>query len=100
MALRLLMYIARVYEKLVGDKKIYRAKPLPLPRPEFFVLYNGESPYPDEKILKLSDAFESAASLGIPEKENPSLELIVKVINMGTIPSHIPYNNHLKQGGL
>jgi predicted hydrolase (HD superfamily) len=82
MALRLLMYIARVYEKLVGDKKIYRAQPLPLPRPEFVVLYNGESPYPDEKILKLSDAFESAASLGIAEKETPSLELIVKVINI------------------
>jgi hypothetical protein len=48
MALRLLIYIARVYEKIVGDKKIYASNLIPLPRPEFFVLYNGISPYPDE----------------------------------------------------
>jgi len=82
MALRLLMYIARVYEKIVSDKNIYASRPVPLPRPEFFVLYNGLSPYPDEKILKLSEVFESAVSLGIPEKESPSLELIVRVINI------------------
>jgi len=81
MALRLLIYIARVYEKIIDDKKIYASKPIPLPRPEFFVLYNGVSPYPDEKILKLSDVFESVASLGIPETENPSLELEARVIN-------------------
>jgi len=82
MALRLLIYISRVYEKIIGDKNIYTSRLIPLPRPEFFVLYNGVSPYPDEKILKLSEVFESAASLGIPEKENPSLELIAKVINI------------------
>ena len=81
-ALRLLMYIARVYEKIIGDKNIYSSHPIPLPRPEFFVLYNGVAPYPDEKILRLSDLFELAASLGIPEKENPSLELMVNVINI------------------
>jgi len=82
MALRLLMYIARVYEKIVSDKNIYASRPIPLPRPEFFVLYNGLSPYPDEKVLKLSEVFETAASLGIPEKEIPSLELVVRVINI------------------
>jgi len=82
MALRLLMYIARVYEKIVGDKNIYASRPIPLPKPEFFVLYNGLSPYPDERVLKLSEVFESATSLGLPEKESPSLELIVRVINI------------------
>jgi len=82
MALRLLMYIARVYEKIVDDKNIYTSRPIPLPRPEFFVLYNGLSPYPDEKVLKLSEVFESATSLGVPEKESPSLELIIRVINI------------------
>jgi hypothetical protein len=82
MALRLLMYIARVYEKIIGDRNIYASKAVPIPRPEFFVLYNGTAPYPDEKTLKLSDAFESAASLGLI-KENPlALELEVKVINI------------------
>jgi predicted transposase/invertase (TIGR01784 family) len=83
MALRLLLYIARVYDKIIGDNKnIYTTNLIPLPRPEFFVLYNGVSPYPDEETLKLSEAFESTASLGIPEKGNPSLELVAKVINI------------------
>jgi hypothetical protein len=54
-----------------ANKKIYTTNPISLPMPEFFVLYNGVSPYPDEKTLKLSEAFESAASLGILEKEIP-----------------------------
>jgi len=83
MALRLLLYIARVYDKIVGDnKKIYTTNLIPLPRPEFFVLYNGISPYPDEETLRLSEAFESAASLGIPDKGIPSLELTARVINI------------------
>jgi hypothetical protein len=82
MALRLLMYIARIYEKIVEGKNIYVNHLVRLPRPEFFVLYNGEAPYPDEKILKLSDAFEETGSLGIPGKEPPALELVVKVLNI------------------
>jgi hypothetical protein len=83
MALRLLMYVARVYEKITADRrKIFGSKLVPLPRPEFFVLYNGEAPYPDEKILKLSDSFEKVSSLGLTEKENVALELVVKVINI------------------
>ena len=81
MALRLLMYIARVYEKLIDDKKIYSSKQIKIPRPEFFVLYNGIDPYPDESISKLSYAFESTESLGLPEKKN-QLELVVRVINI------------------
>jgi len=82
MALRLLMYIARVYEKIIGDKNIYSTRLVPIPRPEFFVLYNGEASYAEEKILKLSDAFEKTGSLGIPEKETAALELVVKVVNI------------------
>jgi len=44
MALRLLMYIARVYEKIIGERNIYSSRLLRIPRPEFFVLYNGVSP--------------------------------------------------------
>jgi predicted transposase/invertase (TIGR01784 family) len=82
MALRLLMYIARVYEKIIGDKNIYGSRLIPIPVPEFFVLYNGAAPYPEEQTLKLSDSFEKAGSLGLPEKESPALELTVKVINI------------------
>ena len=37
-ALRLLMYIARVYEKIIGDKNIYSTKKIFIPQPEFYVL--------------------------------------------------------------
>jgi len=82
MAFRLLVYIARVYEKIVDIKKTYKTKPIHLPRPEFFVLYNGVSPCPDDETLRLSKAFERASSIGIPDKEIPSLELVARVINI------------------
>ena len=82
MPLRLLMYIARIYEKIVGDKTIYSGKKLIIPRPEFIVLYNGTAPYPDETTLKLSDSFADAAALGIRVDHIPELELVVKVYNI------------------
>ena len=82
MALRLLLYIGRIYEKIIEDKKIYSSKKIFVPKPEFFVLYNGLEPYPDEEYLKLSGSFENTASLGLAEKKKPSLELEVKVINI------------------
>jgi hypothetical protein len=80
-ALRLLMYIARVYEKIIGDKNIYSTRLIPLPRPEFFVLYNGTASYPPEKILNLSESYESITSLGLAEG-SPALELEVAIINI------------------
>ena len=82
MALRLLMYIGRVYEKIIDEKNVYSGKPLKIPQPQFFVLYNGVEPYPDEKIYRLSESFENLKSLGLVEKDFPSLELDVKVINI------------------
>jgi len=82
MALRLLMYIGRVYEKIIDDKKIYSSSKISIPQPEFFVLYNGIKPFPDEKIIKLSELFENMEELGIPEKRFPALELEVRVINI------------------
>ncbi|GHV37090.1 hypothetical protein AGMMS49546_03870 [Spirochaetia bacterium] len=82
MALRLLMYVARIYEKIIGSKKIYSVKKLLIPQPEFIVLYNGRDPYPDKSILKLSDSFEDPASLGLIKDSPPVLELTVKVYNI------------------
>jgi len=82
MALRFLIYIARVYEKIVQDKKIYSSKKIVVPKPEFFVLYNGTEPHPEESVLNLSDAFDTALLFGLPEKINSVLELTVKVINI------------------
>jgi hypothetical protein len=77
MALRLLIYIARIYEKIIDNRKIYSVRKIALPRPEFIVLYNGVEPYPDESVLRLSDAFEES---GLPVLSAiPALELEVKV---------------------
>ena len=81
-ALRLLMYIARVYEKTVGDRNLYSTKRISIPQPEFFVLYNGLALYPDEAVLRLSDMFRSAEPLGLPDRTSPVLELEVKVLNI------------------
>jgi predicted transposase/invertase (TIGR01784 family) len=82
MALRLLMYIGRVYEKIVKGRDIYSKKRVPIPQPEFFVLYNGIDPFPDQEVYRLSDSFEKLKDLGLVEKDTSALELVVKVINI------------------
>ena len=82
MALRMLLYITRVLEGMIDSTNLYSCKQVTIPWPEFFVLYNGTDPYPDEKILRLSDHFEKPQILGLPEKIKPLLELEVKVINI------------------
>jgi predicted transposase YdaD len=82
MAVRLLMYIARVYEKITAGKNLYGRKRMAIPRPEFIVLYNGTEPYPDEAVLYLSEAYENVAALGISANRSPALELRVKVYNI------------------
>ena len=42
MALRLLLYVAREYEKILDSKMIYREKMMKIPSPEFYILYNGK----------------------------------------------------------
>ena len=79
---RLLLYIARVYEKIIAGRNIYGSKKFCIPRPECIVLYNGTAPYPDQVVLKLSDAFEDGVSLGIPKDAVPHLDLTVTVYNI------------------
>jgi len=82
MALRLLIYIARVLEQIVESNTLYSRKRIAIPWPEFYVLYNGIEPFPDDSVLKLSDLFERPQSLGLPKKLKPLLELEVRVINI------------------
>ncbi|GAB7140096.1 Rpn family recombination-promoting nuclease/putative transposase [Deferribacterales bacterium RsTz2092] len=79
MPLRLLIYIARVYEKLIDSKAIYRRRMLTIPRPEFIVLYNGNEDIPDKDTKKLSSLFAKA---GLEDKA--LLELEVKVLNVNS----------------
>ena len=80
MPLRLLIYLSRVYEKLISNDAVYKRKLMKIPKPDFIVLYNGMDPFPDERMLRLSDAYgdweKAYAGLG------GSLELEVRVVNI------------------
>jgi hypothetical protein len=80
MPLRCLLYLARLYEKIIDNKDVYKSKLVTIPRPECFVLYNGTADYPDQTMLKLSDAFADVKELGF--EGSADLELTVKVINI------------------
>ena len=75
MPLRFLQYVARLYEQTQNPRDRYLRKLKRIPTPEFYVFYNGEENYPAEAELRLSDAFTVKST-------KPSLELLVKVINI------------------
>ena len=85
--LRLLLYIARVYEKIIDKKAVYRHKIVKIPTPELIVLYNGKAAFPEEKTLRLSDAF-----IETPKQPDNlgSLELTVRVLNI-----NVGYNEEI-----
>ena len=80
MPLRLLEYIAHVYEKITNHRKLYQPALVKIPEPEFIVLYNGMEEYPDYKELRLSDAFMDAG--GLKGNKDIALELIARVYNI------------------
>ena len=82
MPLRMLMYIAREYEKMMPVKARYLEQMQPLMVPSFLVFYNGEKDQPAEQVLKLSDAFPE------PCGQNGKLELEVRVININAGKKH------------
>ena len=76
MPLRFLEYFVHILYGIVPARARYWKTLYKIPSPEFYVLYNGSDPLPEESELKLSDAF-------IIEQANPLCELKVKVINIG-----------------
>lgn len=76
MPLRCLFYVAELYKNIISPfkNKIFHEKSIMIPRPEFFVLYNGITKVDDIVTMKLSDSFDVG--------ENINLELIVKQINI------------------
>ena len=93
MPLRMLFYVNELFRKFVADKKqsLYKSELILLPKPEFFVLYNGRRKEAEVRTLKLSEAFEI---------DDAPLELKVKLYNINTpnnkaiIRSSIPLNNY------
>lgn len=112
MPLRNLIYITSVYQNYVEikqDKSIYGNSVISLPFPEFVVFYNGTEEHPEYSELKLSDSYIMHSETGVyktsgsesrsigksrsaessleqikspQELVEPSLELVVKVINI------------------
>lgn len=98
MPLRFLIYIARLYEKIIDADNIYRRKLIKIPAPEFVVLYNGRDDLKrDGKVvieleLNLSDAFKDDGDVQpelFKDNKGAQLELKVKVID-------IRYSSHNK----
>ena len=81
MPLRIFKYIEKLYDRIIDYSRIHNEKLIKIPKPEFIVLYNGEKPHPDNKILRLSDAFMDMEGLETKNKQI-SLELIVQVYNI------------------
>ena len=79
MPLRNLLYVARAYEKMIPAKERYKIGTVKIPRPAFFVFYNGEAKTETEFEQKLSQAY-----LDNEDDTCVSLELTVKVININT----------------
>ncbi len=82
MPLRMLMYIAREYEKLMPVEARYSGSECQLMAPSFLVFYNGEADQPKEQVLKLSDTFVEQCG------QNGKLELEVRVININKDKRH------------
>jgi len=76
MPLRELIYASKIYEKYVRKKKmnVFSETQLKLPVPKLVVFYNGKK-NKDDRILKLSDAFENT---GV----EPDIEVRVRMINI------------------
>ena len=65
---RSLLYLAQTYQEYLQDKNhpqsVYSTKKVSIPRPEFYVVYTGESPK-NKEILSLSEEFFDGKESGI-----------------------------------
>ena len=90
MPFRCLEYLVAHYNRFFTDNDKYNTKEIKIPRPECYVFYNGDDAFPQEKIMRLSDAFKDIkhpSSL----KELPkslSLDLTVKIYNINKNANH------------
>ena len=75
MPLRHLIYVSKVLQSITRNADLYSSVLVKIPTPRFVIFYNGMQHQPEQKILKLSDAFEK-------KLETPELELIVTMYNI------------------
>jgi hypothetical protein len=77
MPLRILLYMSRVYEKIVDRKSLYKDGLVKIPRPEFIVLYDGTDKTPDRWEEWLSEAY-----MEVEGNTKIALDLTVTVYNI------------------
>ena len=77
MPVRFLIYLAQEYQGIIEKAKesLYGSKQIMLPTPHCVVFYNGDQEMPEEKTLRLSDAFEN-------REHKADVELTVRVLNI------------------
>ena len=78
MPLRLLDYVTRIYDRIIPSRDKFKRLQIKIPRPEFYVLYNGTEKTEPYFEARLSEAFEGE------DNTPPALELVVKVYNINT----------------
>ena len=91
MAFRCLEYIVAQYSRIFERHEKYHSKQIKLPRPECYVFYNGDAPFPLEKEMRLSEAFKELpknknGTKNLPESLN--LDLTVKIFNINYKENH------------
>ena len=90
MPFRCLEYLVAHYNRFFekGDK--YNTRQIRLPRPECYVFYNGDAPFPQEVEMKLSDAFKTGGQTkdGASLPSSLQLDLTVKVYNINKSANH------------
>jgi len=83
--LRFLIYVADTYKARFSVKDLHKGRRLTIPRPYFFVFYNGKRKMPPVDTIRLSDMFKDW-----PGQKNPpfslDLEIAVYNINISTTP--------------
>ena len=55
--IRYLLYVADIYANVTQNENLYGTKKVMIPPPRFLIFYNGRAPYPERKILKLSELY-------------------------------------------
>ena len=90
MPFRCLEYLVAHYNRFFTDNDKYNTKEIKLPRPECYVFYNGDDAFPQEKIMRLSDAFKAIRQTSSLKDmpESLSLDLSVKIYNINKNANH------------
>ena len=84
---RFLIYLAQEYQTVIekAERSLYGTGQISLPTPQCVVFYNGVKEMPEERTLKLSDAFEN-------KKVKADVELTVRMLNI-----NYGHNKHLME---